>query len=339
MMDEGTRGEDLKRYASLYCLHLKQGGFSFSALFKLVSIIRKECPDVVQGWMYHANLIISLANILIRKPLFWSVRQSLESLDNEKPLTRAVIKFSRILSKFSPERIIYNSQTSLGQHEKIGFRPVSLVIPNGFDLVAFDVADKEKKYKARAILGLPLDAVVLGQVARFHPTKNHLGFIETVAVFFDAHPKLCVVMVGTDVQRDNPKLMGVLSNLTLDKAQGKYYLMGERKDLPTVYHAIDFLVNPSWGEAFPNVVGEAMACGVPCIVSDVGDSALIVGETGFVFKPGNLEQFRSVLSRALSLGPSQYQQSSQAARKRVEALYSISSIYDQYIDLYKEVVR
>lgn len=337
MMDEGTRGAEIKRYATLYCLHLEPGSVSFGALLQLVIIIRKECPDVVQGWMYHANLILSLANIISKKPLFWNVRQSLASLDNEKRLTRAVIKFSRLVSRFSPAQIIYNSHTSLRQHEGIGFRPVSLVIANGFDLVAFNVASESEKKEARDTLGLPSDALVLGQVARFHPMKNHLGFMEVAGGFFDANPRLCVLMAGTGLDRENNELMAAMSEKRIKR--DNFYLLGERKDLPTIYHALDFLVNPSWGEAFPNVVGEAMACGRPCIVSDVGDSARIVGDTGFVFEPAEPEQFKAVLTKALSLDPAQYQQRSQAARQRVEALYSISSIYDQYMDVYKEAVR
>ena len=337
MMDEGTRGVEMKRYAGLYFLNLKRGQLSCLALLRLIWIIRSERPDVMQGWMYHASLFLTLAGFFSVKPIFWNIRQELVSLHYEKPLTRAVIRLLRRFSLFSPRRIIYNSYASSHQHEAFGFKPVSVVIANGFDPLKFDVASVSDRRRARDSFGLPSNAVVLGQVARFHPMKNQIGFITAVAILLVKNPTLYLLMAGPGVDKENRELIASLDDSGIDL--NKIHLLGDRQDLQTIYHALDFLVNPSVSEAFPNVVGEAMSCGVPCIVSDVGDSRRIIGDSGFVFSPGDPRHLSIVLERAMALDPMQYRQRSRAARQRIEASYTISSIYDQYIDLYEEVVR
>lgn len=337
MMDEGTRGDGIKLYATLYCLNLKQGRFSFKAFWNLIKIIKKEQPDIIQGWMYHANLIASLANVFCRKVLFWNVRQSLTNLDNEKTLTKIVINLSKIISRYSPNRIVYNSYTSLNQHKAIGFESdKSFVLVNGFDLTIFSAASENDKLQVREKLGIPHGSLVFGHVARFHPMKNHIGFVEAISSLMEIYPHIYVVMVGLGVNKENHELMRVIN----EKANhDRFILEGERNDLHKIFHSFDFLVSPSlWGEAFPNVIGEAMACGIPCVVSDVGDSAQIVGETGFIFNPNDPLLLRNSLNDAISLDSVQYANRSEAVRLRVEALYSISSVYSQYIAAYKDVV-
>ena len=325
LMDEGTRGKELKQYSALYCLGLRQGRFSIGAFIKLLKIVRQENPDVIQGWMPHANMAAFLVNIFLTKMLFWNIRQSLIDINQEKKFTKFIIRVGSLFSR-RVETIVYNSHVSIAQHKKYGFKGRNLFIANGFELEQFKPKETNKILLIKGSLGLPEASKVIGHVARYHPMKDHMGFLKRDIDLF-------CVMVGKNITEKNAELM---SAIKLSGAAHKFILLGEREDLNQLYNVFDFTVSSSlWGEGFPNVIGESMACGTPCIVSDVGDSKRIIGGYGFSFDVGNLSQFNRCMNSALSLNNQEYKIMSASCRDHIKNNYSIRLIYSQYIDLYK----
>jgi len=336
LMGKGTLGDQVSKHAKLYSLGLKSGGMSFSALVKLFKIIKKENPDVIQGWMYHANIAALLVNCVLRKVLVWNIRQSLVDIKLEKRLTALLIRVSS-LSSFMVDKVIFNSHVSLSQHIKAGFTEKNvIVIANGFELDKFKELPVEQIISFKKEYGIPTQSQIIGHVARYHPMKNHIGFVKLMSEVLLAQESVYCVMAGKDINEDNIELVNAISE---GKCEHRFILLGERSDLASIYGIFDFTVNSSlWGEAFPNVIGESMACGTPCIVSDVGDSMRIVGDFGFVYTCDDDRGLVSHLESALNMGGEEYSKKSSLCKSHISENYSINAIYEQYVFLYKQLM-
>lgn len=305
---------------------------------RLAREIRAYRPDVIQGWMYHGNLAASLAAVFLRPrpPVVWNVRQSLASLEHEKPLTRVVIRLCAMLSRRAA-RIVNNSAASARQHVAIGFAADrTVVIPNGFDTERF-VPSAAARAALRREIGLPTNALLVAMVARWHPVKRHDLFLEAASGVVrrgvDAH----FVLVGPGVVRDNAALAEIVS---LSGIAERVYLLGERDDVAAIMAALDVLVSASgWAEGFPNVVGEAMACGVPCIVTDTGDCAAILGECGLVVPTGDSSALAAGMEKLLRLGAAERRVLGAAGRRRVVERYELAATTARYACLYEELAR
>lgn len=255
-------------------------------LLRLRRVVREFAPDVIQGWMYHGNLAAWLAARLApgHPRLAWNIRQTLYDPAREPPLTRLVI---RIGARLSPgvDAIVYNSELSARQHQAIGYAGgAATIIPNGFDLQAW-ASDSSLRSAVRTELGLAEDAILIGHVARYHPMKGHRCLLKAAASLAAGDARLHWLLVGRGVTHDSEELAASLREHGLE---GRVTLAGERADIPRIMCALDLLVSPSeWGEGFPNVLGEALAVGVPCVATDIGDSAQVVGDCGRVVAPGD----------------------------------------------------
>jgi glycosyltransferase involved in cell wall biosynthesis len=332
MMDEGTHGDFIKQHAKLYCLGLKPGKITINAIWNLFKLVKIESPDIIQSWMYHANIVAFFVNVFTRKKLFWNIRCSLEQIKKEKTITRLLIKLSAFISPLI-KKIIFNSHSSITQHKAIGFsNKNNRFIGNGFDLTKFEYIDRERSETLKVSLGLPEKSVVIGHVARYHPVKNHIGFIQAISSLFNQKENLYCVMVGTNVDAENVELVSAINQTG---NPDRFFLMGEQLDLPSLYGAFDFMVSSSLSEAFPNTIGEAMACGTPCIVTDVGDSKKIVDNYGLSYSPGCSEELLGCFDIAFAYSEDQYAVLSKNCRDYIDEFYSIENIYLQYIKLYR----
>lgn len=337
LMDKGSRGDEIGSLSELYCLNLNRGSISIGALYKLLKIIKSNNPDVIHSWMYHANILAYLVNLVFKKPLVWGIRCSLDNIKNLKPNTRLIVKFCAIVSS-RIDRITYNSNISIDQHIRYGFSERNAeFIANGFELDKFNRENKTKSKMDFSSLSVPEGVTVLGHVARFHPMKNHKGFIRTIApILRRKRGKLFCIMAGTNVDLNNRELVDLINELNVSNY---FLLLGERADLKNVYHLFDFLVSPSlWGEGFPNVVGEAMSCGIPCIVSQVGQSSDIVGDCGYVYLPTQPDQLIACIETALQLTEEKYQELSEKCVKTIQHHYAIKTISDKYTKIYEKLV-
>jgi len=332
-VDYGKRIQDLG--VPVYTLSMKKSLPNLGAIWRLRRIVRYYRPELLQGWMYHGNFVASLVGCLgSGKPgVAWNVRQSLYNLSGEKPVTRQVIRMNRFLS-MRVNKILYNSYLSREQHEAFGFtRKQGRVIPNGFDTRRL-CPDPEKGRALRYFFGISADDCIVGHVARFHPMKDHARFLRSAVRLLKDYPNIRFVIVGRNVGLDNPALTGIIPEIMLDR----FIFLGEREDVNDIMQTMDIFCQSSWSEAFPNVVGEAMACQIPCVVTNVGDSAEIVGDTGVIVPPRNDEALVQGLLTMLSMTEEDRRSLGEEARSRIENNYDLPRIVEQYTALYDSLV-
>ena len=300
---------------------------------RLRSALRAFAPDVVQGWMYHGNLAawIGARMLPVRPAVAWNIRQSLAHVENQRALTRLVIRVGARLSRHA-DRIVNNSVTSARQHAALGFDASRVeVIPNGFDTERFRPSE-EARSALRAALGLAPDALLAGMVARFDPVKRHDLFLAAVAAAARSGLDLHAVLAGTAMTGTNPEVARLVRGGDLER---RVHLLGERQDIERIMPALDVLVSASgWAEGFPNVVGEAMSCGVPCLVTDTGDCAAIVGDGGVVVPPGDALRLARALEALLHLPLADRAAMGRRARQRVASSFTLPGCTERYSTLY-----
>jgi glycosyltransferase involved in cell wall biosynthesis len=345
--DEGTIGPRIAALGvPVHCLGLKRNAPNPFRALSILPLAQRIAPQLIQGWMYHGNLMASLAavalrktaprNVLGQKPVLWNIRQTVYDLRRERWLTAKLIRQGARLSS-GPAAIIYNSQTSASQHEELGYRAEKrVIIPNGFDCQVLR-PDEAARKAVRAELGITDDTVLVGLVARYHPMKDHVGFLKAAALVVQSHPQTRFVLVGAGVSSTQPELAeGIQQNELGDRV----ILLRERSDIPRLNNAFDIGCSASaWGEGFSNSIGEAMACGVPCAVTNVGDSAYIVADTGFVAPPRAPEALAEAIGRLIEIGQPRRQQIGAKARKRIETEFSLSAIVEKYESLYLGICK
>lgn len=307
-------------------------------LRRLVSAVRQVNPDVIQGWMYHGCLAAEFARTFAARgaPVIWGLHSCNNDLTLEKRLTAAIIRLCGRLSA-RPAKIIYVSEASRQQHEAMGYHAQNAhVIPNGFDTTHF-APSTEARAEVRAELGVEEDHLLIGLVGRFHPMKDHINFLRAASLLSADYHAARFLLVGREVDADNPVLRRLLVRLGLE---GRTHLLGERNDISRLIAASDICsLSSSYGESFPLVVGEAMACGVPCVVTDVGDAAKLVGPTGLVVPPRDSEALAEAWRELIRLGSAGRAQLGEAARARVRENFHVASVTAQYEALFRSVLQ
>jgi glycosyltransferase involved in cell wall biosynthesis len=319
------------------CLGMRPGVPAPTAMWRLCRLLRRSKPDVVSSWMYHADLLAGLAASIVRIPLVWGIRNSDFDRTTTKWTTRFVIQACARLSAVLPNRIISCSTVARDVHVHLGYKADRFtVIPNGFDVQNFRPSP-EARADIRQELDLSSETKLVGLIARFDPQKNHRGFLEAAREVHQHYPDARFLMVGEGVTLANPYLRSQLQRCGLE---GVAFMLGQRSDMERVIASLDALVvSSSYGEAFPNVVGEAMACGVPCIVTDVGDAAFVVGDTGIVAPPRDMLALAQGICRVLGLAPAEWRALGERARARVIDLFEIGAVARQYESLFRSVAK
>lgn len=304
-------------------------------LWRLRRILQASAPDVIHAWMHHANLMAALTVFGTNTSLLWGVRQSLYDLHREKSATRWLIRANQVLS-WRPARIIYNSLTGATQHEAIGFRSAQrLMIPNGFDTGRFR-ADGAARARVRAELAIGNGSLAIGLIARWHSMKDHANFLHAAALFVRSHPQSIFVLVGEGLDAENAEVTSLISSLGLE---ARVRLCGRRTDIAEVNAALDIASSSSWAEAFPNAIGEAMACGVPCVATDVGDVREIIGDTGIVVPSRDPEALCAGWENLAAMDETKRRELGLRARQRVIDNYSLAAMASRYVDVYADVTR
>jgi glycosyltransferase involved in cell wall biosynthesis len=310
-------------------LNMKPGRPGPVALFKLAHSVRRLAPDVIMGWMYHGVFAALLARWSLFKnvPVIANVRQSLDSLANEKRGSAMVI---RLLAKVSHRftNIIYNSRRSAQQHEALGYdKSKTQIIFNGVDTQSFTASDDARR-AIREELGLPQDALLVGRIGRNHPMKDHATFLDAAAILARENPKVHFVLAGTGVDASDPALAA-------HAAVSRAHLLGERHDLPRLTAALDVACSSSaFGEGFPNVIAEAMACSVPCIATDIGDTAHVLGGGGALVPPKDVKALAGALREAFMLSPDHRRALGAASRERITRSFSLASAITSFETLF-----
>jgi glycosyltransferase involved in cell wall biosynthesis len=304
------------------------------AVLRLAAWLRRNPADVVQTWMYHSDLVGGLAALIGGGRVIWGIRFS-----NFDPATcsRATIWTARAcaaLSRWLPTRIVCCSEASRAVHAALGYRADKMiVIPNGFDLAIFR-PDSGARGAVRAELGIPPEALLIGLVGRFDPQKDQRVFLRAASSLAEMHQGVHFLLCGDNITPENREL----ANWIDPAIRQRCHLLGRREDLPRLTAALDVATSSSaYGEAFSNAIGEAMACAVPCVVTDVGDSARIVGDTGKVVPPREPRALAAAWSELVAAGEPARRALGLAARGRVEARYSLGAIVRRYEALYRAV--
>ena len=336
-----TKGEIGARIESLgipvEALGMRPGRFSPLKFLRLVHRLRDLNPDAVHTWMYHADLLGGVAARLAGvRAVGWAIRHSNLSPLHNKRSTLWVMKMCSVLSHRIPRKILCCSQVAKDIHISAGYdKGKMVVIPNGFDIFRF-LPDANARISIRSELGLSKDTPLVGLIARFNPQKNHAGFFEAATQVHLSCPDAHFLLAGAGVEDNNPALRHAIKQAGVGT---NTHLLGKRVDISRLMAALDVLVSSSsFGEAFPNVLGEAMACGVPCVVTEVGDSMEIVGETGRVVSVGDMNGLAHNIVEILQLSYEERRAIGAKARERVRARYNIESVVRQYEKFYKSLM-
>lgn len=299
LMDYGKYGPLLLEAGiEVHCLDMKQGRVSFSGLWRFYKLLKHYKPDVVQTWMYHANLIGGcLAKIAGIKVVFWNVRHTTLEPGNSKRLTIRIARLCAFFSGWIPNKIVYCAHEAKVVHEALGYKKgKAIIIGNGYDLQQFSI-DCELRVAFRSELGLVENENLIGMVGRYNPQKDHANLIESLSLVKKAGYSFKIVLIGPDLTRNNTSIMNQISDKQLND---NVFLLGQRTDISKVMNGLDFhVLSSSFGEAFPNVLAEAMACGTPCVTTDVGDASLIVCDTGWVVPPKDAKSLSNAIAQAL----------------------------------------
>jgi glycosyltransferase involved in cell wall biosynthesis len=335
LMDEGPIGQRISELGiPVYSLGLQSAMPNPLRVLSIISLTRRLRPQLIQGWMPHGNLMASLAGVSSqeRVPVLWNIRMCLYDMAAEPLLTAATIRLGAFLSRH-PTAIIYNSKIGARQHENLGYHAARrVVIPNGFDSQMFR-PDGDARRQVRAELGVGNDTILIGLIARYHPMKDHAGFVRSAALVAKAHPPACFLFAGAGMTSQEPTLLKLIAEHQL---QGRTLLLGERSDMPRLTAALDIACSASWGEGFSNTIGEAMSCGIPCVVTDVGDSSYLVADTGVSVPPRSPEALAQAICGMIDAGSEHRRKLGAAARRRIEAEFSLPAIARRYKDLYRE---
>jgi glycosyltransferase involved in cell wall biosynthesis len=301
-------------------------------VMRLAQWIRASKPDVIHTWMYHANLIGALAARLAGDvPVVWGIHHSALDPRVDKRRTMLVNRACAFLSRKFAARVVCCSEASLRVHKNLSYAAEKLeVIPNGFDLNQVK-PDPSARVSVRRELGIQAGALLIGIAARFHPLKDHRNFVQAAARLRKKIPGVHFLLCGLDITWQNSQLAGWIDAAGIRDC---CHLLGLRRDMSRLFAAMDIATTASRSEAFPVVIGEAMACGTPCVVTDVGDSAMIVDQTGMVVAPRDPDALAEAWRRLIDAGPEVRRRLGMAARQRVEQNFALPAIVDRYQAIY-----
>jgi glycosyltransferase involved in cell wall biosynthesis len=291
-----------------------------SGLWRLAGLIAERRPDIVQGWMYHGDLAAAIAIALSGRGrdtrLIWGIRCSDVDFTRYGLGLRLVAKACAAWSR-RPDLVTANSVAGLKYHMRLGYRPRRAeVVPNGVDVERFK-PDAAARAAVRAELGIQGEAVVVALVARLDPMKDHSGFLAAMAGLPDLH----ALLIGPGTE-------------TLPKAANVIRL-GRRTDVARLLAAADIMASSSaFGEGFSNALAEGMACGLPAVATDVGDAALIVGDTGLIVPARDPQALAGAIRALVEEGAAARAERGTKARARIVGNFAMRRAVERYAELY-----
>jgi glycosyltransferase involved in cell wall biosynthesis len=306
------------------------------AIVRLIKHLRRLRPAIVQTWMDHSNLIGGVAARFVPGArVVWGIHHANHVAELTKRTTLLTVGACARLSGLVPARIVCCSEQSRVHYAQRGFAAGRLtVIPNGFDTDHFR-PDPAARLAVREEIGVARDAPLIGLVARYDPVKDHPTFLRAAAIVHREFPDVHFVLCGDKVGASNAALAQLIQSLGIG---GVCHLLGPRRDVARIHAALDIATSSSLSEAFPLAVGEAMACGVPCVATDVGDSARMIGKTGMIVPPGDPGALAAGMAELLGMGAAGRARLGADARQRVRELFDLGAVTRRYEGLYHELV-
>jgi len=321
----------------VYCLDIKF--FSINKFIFLVKLLRSLKPDLVQTWLVHADFLGSIAARLAGiNNILWNVRYSNIEIGKAKLTTIFIIKILSLLSYLIPKFIITVSKKAKKIYKAAGYnKKIFKFIPNGYDLSILKV-NKLQKVNFKKNIKIKKQVPLIGSVARYDPQKDHFNLLNALSLIQSRNINFFCVLVGFNINQNNLELISEIKRL---KLSDHIKLLGQTDNVSQVMNGLDIhVLSSSYGEGFPNVVAESMACGTPSIVTDVGDSALIVGKTGWVVPPKNSIKLANAIEKALrEKGTNKWNKRCNKARLRIKKNYNISIMVKLYNKVWSKVYK
>ncbi len=332
LMDAGRYGPLLAESGiPVATMNIPRGGITMSGLWRLWRHLRQRKYDAIQTWMYHSDLIGgTMARLSGHANVNWGIHHSDLGQSGTGPRTVTVARLCATLSRLVPRHIVCCARRSADVHAAFGYdRDRMTVIPNGYDLSVFR-PDPVARQQVRDELAIDAAHCVIGFVARYDPLKDHANLLAALARVRKGGRHPVCLLIGTDMDHANAALITQLDRSGLADT---VRLLGQRNDVPRLMNALDVHILSSSSEAFPNVLAEAMACGRPCISTDVGDASEIVGDSGWIVPPRDDAALGEAIATAIDLyanAPDAWRARQAAARAHVEANFSIDRMVSAY---------
>ena len=339
LQDIGAVGGKISRLGvKVHALNMSKKVPSPLAVWRLAKLLKRSQPDVIQTWMYHANLVGGLAAKMAGKiPVVWGIHHSNFDMKRVKKRTLLTMRAGALLSGRVPDDIICCGEIPRKVHIGLGYDARKMqVIPNGFDLQEFQ-PNPFARISVRKELGLNKQTPLIGLVARYHPKKDHQTFIQAASLVNLVMPDVHFLLCGEGVHENNAELMRWINEAGIAH---RLHLLSIRTDIPRLTAALDIATSSSsYGEGFPISLGEAMACGIPCVATNVGDSSAIVGTTGVIVAPKNPFELSQAWQFILGLENSARTKLEESARQRIQENFNLPSVVSRYEAVYKKVTN
>lgn len=330
MTDEGVLGSKIRDLGiKVHTLNMKRGVPTFSSIKKTVNIIKEV--DILQTWMYHSDLLGFVAGKIAKiDKIIWGIHHSNLDKDKNKRLVLIIAKINSYLSKYV-YKIVSCSKYATSKHVQLGYCESKFVnIPNGFDLSMYHKQENSKQVLCRELC-IDENQRIVCHVARWDKLKDYETLTSALALLKNKLPDTHFVLCGTGIDKSNEELLRMVEAKNILE---NTHLMGRRNDVPLIMSASDILVLSSSGEAFPNVIGEAMACETPCVVTDVGDCKFIVGRYGISVEKENPEKLAEAMEEILILDQENLNTMGRLCRERVIKDFEIKKVVRMYTELY-----
>lgn len=336
-LKEPDKYSSLIKKMGIKVYHLNIKFFSILKFFNLIELLKFLKPDIVQTWLIHGDLIGGIAAKLSGiKNIIWNVRYSNLKFEKVNLINILLIRILAVFSYIIPRAIIVVSKSAKKNCEKLGYCKKKLIlIVNGYELSIFK-NNLNKRITFRKKLNINNKIVVLGNVARYAKMKDHLTLLKALSIIQSHKINFLCVLIGSDIDKNNLTLVKQIKKLNLSN---NVKLLGRYDDISQVMNGIDIYVQSSkYGEGFPNVVAEAMACQTPCIVTNSGDASYIVGRVGWVVSPSIPEKLAKVIMKAISeKNNSKWDIRCVKSRLRIKNFFSIDKMMINYKKLWSTV--
>lgn len=325
-----------KKNFTVYVCNMRSKIYMFLSFLNLIRILKKQKPDLVQTWLYHGDFFGGIAAKIagIRK-IVWNIRNTSLNLKKNKWTTIIIVKILAKLSWWVPQLIIVCAKSAIASHVLLGYNQKKMcLIHNGYDL-SFFKKTKNKNFFMHKLFDINPQIPLIGTVARFNFQKDHENLFKALVLLKKKKIEFYSVLVGHDMDQTNIKLVSLIKKYQITDL---VKLLGLRDDIPNIMNEIDVHVLSSSTEGFPNVVAEAMACGTPCIVTDVGESAFIVGNTGWVVPPKRPELLSNSINEAiLHWKTNQWKLRISQAKSRIKENFNINNTVKSYRKIWNQI--
>ena len=334
MTDAGPVGQAIvSGGTAVVSLGMSRGRLNVAGFGRLVALLRRLKPDVLQTWLYHADVTgLVAAKCAGVRHVAWNIRCAEIDVCDCSVLLRSVIRVAAWMSRW-PSVIVSNSQAGRAAHQRLGYAADRwTIIPNGLDTDQFRPSPSARS-EVRHELGLPEDTPLVGMLARFHPIKDHETFVRAAALVAQRRQDVRFVLAGRGVG-SNERLRALIEQLGL---RGRVHLFDERRDVPRLLAGFDVAVMSSMSEGFPTVIAEAMACGTPCVATDVGDARMIIGDAGVVVPPREPAALAAGIAQMIELDSTSAASLRCSVRDAIVSRFAIARIATQYAELWADL--